>query len=140
MTLAATLCSSAVAERIDGPLMHGPTYMANPLACSVALASLALLAGGEWRDQVARVERVMREELAQAAGLAGVREVRMLGAIAVIETVEPVGVAAATAAAVEQGVWLRPFRNVVYAMPPYVATEEELRAVARAMVAAATRR
>jgi adenosylmethionine-8-amino-7-oxononanoate aminotransferase len=140
LTLAATLCSSAVAERIDGPLMHGPTYMANPLACSVALASLALLAGGEWRDQVARVERVMREELADAAGLDGVREVRTLGAIAVIETVEPVIVAAASAAAVEQGVWLRPFRNLVYAMPPYVATEEELRAVARAMVAAATRR
>ena len=139
LTLAATLCSSAVAERIDGPLMHGPTYMANPLACSVALASLALLAGGEWREQVARAERVMREELAVAAGLDGVREVRTLGAIAVIETVEPVVVAAASAAAVEQGVWLRPFRNLIYAMPPYVATEEELRAVARAMVAAVTR-
>jgi adenosylmethionine-8-amino-7-oxononanoate aminotransferase len=137
LTLAATLCSGAVAARIDGPLMHGPTYMANPLACAVALASLELLAGGEWREQVARIEGVMREELAAAAELPGVREVRTLGAIAVIETEQPVELAAATAAALEQGVWLRPFGNLVYAMPPYVTTEQELRCVARAMVAAA---
>jgi adenosylmethionine-8-amino-7-oxononanoate aminotransferase len=137
LTLAATLCSGAVAAQIDGPLMHGPTYMANPLACAVALASLELLAGGEWREQVARIEGVMREELTAAAELPGVREVRTLGAIAVIETERPVELAAATAAALEQGVWLRPFGNLVYAMPPYVATEQELRCVARAMVAAA---
>jgi adenosylmethionine---8-amino-7-oxononanoate aminotransferase len=137
MTLAATLCSSEVAAAIDGPLMHGPTYMANPLACSVALASLELLAGGEWSEQVAGVERVMREELAGTARLAGVREVRTLAAVAVIETERPVDLAAATHAALQCGVWLRPFRNLIYAMPPYVASEEELRAVARAMAAAA---
>ena len=137
LTLAATLCSGAVAARIDGPLMHGPTYMANPLACAVALASLALLEDGQWREQVARIEALMRQELAGALELPGVREVRTLGAIAVIETEQPVALAAATAAALENGVWLRPFRNLVYAMPPYVTTEQDLRSVARAMVAAA---
>jgi len=137
LTLAATLCTPAVAARIDGPLMHGPTYMANPLACAVALASLELLADGAWHSQVGRIERVMAEELAGARALAGVREVRTLGAIAVIETHGPVDVAAATAAAVECGVWLRPFRNLVYAMPPYVTTDQELREIAAAMVAAA---
>jgi adenosylmethionine-8-amino-7-oxononanoate aminotransferase len=136
LTLAATLCSAAVTQAIDGPLMHGPTYMGNPLATAVALANLDLLEQGDWSGAVARAERVMREELAPAAGLAGVSEVRVLGAIAVVETEAPVALDAATAAAIEAGVWLRPFRNLVYAMPPYVAGEEDLRAVARAMVAA----
>ncbi len=137
LTLAATLCTSEVARRIGGALMHGPTYMGNPLACAVALASLELLDGGAWQAQVAGIERVMREELAPAAALPGVREVRTLGAIAVIETREEVPLAGATAAALAEGVWLRPFRNLVYAMPPYVTGEEDLRAIARAMVAAA---
>jgi adenosylmethionine-8-amino-7-oxononanoate aminotransferase len=137
LTLAATLCSPAVAGRIGGPLMHGPTYMANPLACAVALASLELLADGRWREQVGGIEAVMREELAGAVEIRGVREVRTLGAIAVIETQAPVDVAASTRAALEHGVWLRPFRNLIYAMPPYVAADHELRAIARAMVAAA---
>jgi adenosylmethionine-8-amino-7-oxononanoate aminotransferase len=130
LTLAATLCSGAVAQRIGGALMHGPTYMGNPLACAVALASLELLASGEWEGQVARVERVLREELA------GVPGSRVLGAIGVIELEQPVEVASATAAALEAGVWLRPFRNLIYAMPPYVTGEEDLRSVGRAMVAA----
>ena len=139
LTLAATLCSAGVAARIDGPLMHGPTYMANPLACAVALASLELLERGDWTAQVARIESVLREELAPAEGLAGVRDVRTLGAIGVVETEQPVPVEAATAAALERGVWLRPFRNLIYAMPPYVCGEPEVRAIAAAMVAAASR-
>jgi adenosylmethionine-8-amino-7-oxononanoate aminotransferase len=137
LTLAATLCSAAVARSIEGPLMHGPTFMANPLACAVALANLELLAAGAWREQVARIASVMGEELAAAAGVAAVRDVRVLGAIAVIETEGDVDVGAATAAAVERGVWLRPFRNLIYAMPPYVTGEDDLRLVAAAMVAAA---
>jgi adenosylmethionine-8-amino-7-oxononanoate aminotransferase len=137
MTLAATLCSSAVAQALDGPLMHGPTFMANPLACAVALACLELLAAGEWPTQVARIEQLMREELAAAEGLPGVREVRTLGAIAVIETEHQVELGAATAGALQHGVWLRPFRNLIYAMPPYIASEQDLRTIARAMVAAA---
>ena len=136
LTLAATLCSAAVAERIGGPLMHGPTYMANPLACAVALASLDLLADGGWRAQVARIERVIAKELQAAADIPGVRDVRTLGAIAVIETEQPVDVTADTRVAVDHGVWLRPFRNLIYAMPPYVADDHDLRAIANAMVAA----
>jgi adenosylmethionine---8-amino-7-oxononanoate aminotransferase len=137
MTLAATLCSAPVAERIDGPLMHGPTYMANPLACAVARASLELIARGDWQPAVARIEALMAAELDAARALASVRDVRTLGAIAVIETRAPVPLERATEAAVAAGVWLRPFRNLVYAMPPYVADDDEIRAIARAMIAAA---
>ncbi|HEY5390135.1 MAG TPA: adenosylmethionine--8-amino-7-oxononanoate transaminase, partial [Solirubrobacteraceae bacterium] len=136
ITLAATLCTPHVAETIGGPLMHGPTYMGNPLATAIALASLALLADGEWKGRVDQIERVLTEELAPAAELPGVSAVRVLGAIAVIETCAPVALEAATAAAVDAGVWLRPFRNLIYAMPPYVADVEELRAIGRAMLAA----
>jgi adenosylmethionine-8-amino-7-oxononanoate aminotransferase len=141
LTLAATLCSARVARGIAegeaGVLMHGPTFMANPLACSVALASLDLLADGAWRADVARIERGLRAGLASAAGLPGVRDVRVLGAIGVVQLDREVDVPAATAAAVEHGVWLRPFRDLVYAMPPYVTGDADLATVAGAIVAAA---
>jgi adenosylmethionine-8-amino-7-oxononanoate aminotransferase len=141
MTLAATLCTAAVAQAVSGGegggLMHGPTFMANPLACSVALASLELLADGGWREQVASIERGLQAGLAPARELAGVRDVRVLGAIGVIELDRPVDMVGATAAAVEHGVWLRPFRDLVYAMPPYVTGAEDLAIVCQAMVAAA---
>jgi adenosylmethionine-8-amino-7-oxononanoate aminotransferase len=141
LTLAATLCTPGVAQAISGgeggALMHGPTYMANPLACSVALASTGLLADGGWRDDVARIERGLVGGLAAARELPGVADVRVLGAIGVIELARPVDVAAATAAAVERGVWLRPFRELVYAMPPYVTGDDDVARIAEAMVAAA---
>jgi adenosylmethionine---8-amino-7-oxononanoate aminotransferase len=128
--MAAMLCSAEVAAALDGgPLMHGPTYMANPLACAVAGASLDALAG--WQERVARVERALR------AGLDGVAGARVRGAIGVIQLDHPVDVPAATAAAVERGVWLRPFRDLVYAMPPYVTGDDDLAAITAAMVAAA---
>jgi adenosylmethionine---8-amino-7-oxononanoate aminotransferase len=141
MTLAATLCTRAVAEAVSsgegGGLMHGPTFMANPLACAVALASLDLLVAGGWRAQVAGIERGLRAGLEPARELPHVADVRVLGAIGVIQLHGDVDIASATAAAVEQGVWLRPFRNLVYAMPPYVIGEEDLACVSAAMVAAA---
>jgi len=141
MTLAATLCTASVAAAVSGGegggLMHGPTFMANPLACRVALASLGALADGGWRAQVAAIGDGLREGLAPARELPGVRDVRVLGAIGVIELDGPVDVARATAAAVERGVWLRPFRELIYAMPPYVTGAEELRAITGAMIAAA---
>jgi len=144
MTLAATLCTRAVAEAVSGGegggLMHGPTFMANPLACSVALASLDLLegAGGpSWHEQVPAIERGLREGLAPARELPGIAEVRVLGAIGVVQLERPVEIAAATEAAVSHGVWLRPFRDLIYAMPPYVIGEQELASVCAAMVAAA---
>jgi adenosylmethionine-8-amino-7-oxononanoate aminotransferase len=143
MTLAATLCTAEVASTISrgegGALMHGPTYMANPLACSVALASLDLLDVGEegWRASVARIERGLRAGLEPARRLPGVADVRVLGAIGVVQLDHEVDVAAATTAAVDHGVWLRPFRDLIYAMPPYVTGDGDLEAVTTAMVAAA---
>ncbi len=141
MTLAATLCTTEVASAISagegGGLMHGPTYMANPLACAVALASLDLLATGEWRAQVARIERSLCEGLEPARGAPGVKDVRVLGAIGVVQLDHEVDVPAATAAAVERGVWLRPFRDLVYTMPPYVICDDDLAAVTAAVVDAA---
>jgi adenosylmethionine-8-amino-7-oxononanoate aminotransferase len=141
MTLAATLCTAAVAEAVSsgegGGLMHGPTFMANPLACAVACASLDLLGGGAWRMQVSEIEAGLRRGLAPARELPGVRDVRVLGAIGVLELDRPVDVAAATAAAVEAGVWLRPFRELIYAMPPYVIGDQDLARVAEAMILAA---
>jgi adenosylmethionine-8-amino-7-oxononanoate aminotransferase len=138
MTLAATLCTPDVAGAISagegGGLMHGPTYMANPLACAVALASLDLLATGEWRMQVKRIERGLREGLQLARELPRVTDVRVLGAIGVVQLEQEVDVAAATAASVERGVWLRPFRDLVYTMPPYVISDEDLAMVTKAVV------
>lgn len=142
ITLAATLCTADVAQAISagegGALMHGPTYMANPLACSVALASLDLLADGSWREDVARIERGLQEGLAPARELPGVTDVRVLGSIGVVQMEHEVDVASSTAVAVEQGVWLRPFRDLIYTMPPYLIGEEDLAAVSAAMVAASS--
>jgi len=120
--------------------MHGPTFMANPLACAVALASVELLTSRDWRGQICEIEAGLRSGLAPARELPGVADVRVLGAIGVIELDRPVDIAAATMAAVERGVWLRPFRNLVYAMPPYVIAEQDLARVCDAMVAAAGHR
>jgi adenosylmethionine-8-amino-7-oxononanoate aminotransferase len=140
MTLAATMCTPAVADAISsgegGGLMHGPTFMGNPLACAVALASLELLADGHWRERVAAIEQGLRAGLEPARELPGVADVRVLGAIGVIQLERDVDVAAATATAVEHGVWLRPFRDLIYAMPPYVIDEQNLAQVTSAMVAA----
>ncbi len=141
LTLAAALCNARVARGIGdgeaGVLMHGPTFMANPLACSVALASLELLEERGWRADVARVEAGLRAGLAPAAALPGVREVRVQGAIGVVQLEREVDVPAATAAALDRGVWLRPFRDLVYAMPPYVIGDADLAAVGEAVCAAA---
>jgi adenosylmethionine-8-amino-7-oxononanoate aminotransferase len=141
MTLAATLCTAEVAGAISegegGGLMHGPTYMANPLACAVALASLDLLATGEWREQVARIERGLRDGLEPVREAPGVSDVRVLGAIGVVQLDREVEVAAATSAAVERGVWLRPFRDLIYTMPPYVISSEDLAMVTAAVADAA---
>jgi adenosylmethionine-8-amino-7-oxononanoate aminotransferase len=141
VTLAATLCTPAVAQAIGaspgGALMHGPTYMANPLACAIALASIDLLDQSDWQANVARIERTLASCLAPLRERQGVAGVRVLGAIAVVELDHPVDIATAIAAAVARGVWLRPFRNLIYSMPPYITTDHELQAIAGAMQAAA---
>jgi adenosylmethionine-8-amino-7-oxononanoate aminotransferase len=141
MTLAATLCTAEIAEVVSsgegGGLMHGPTFMANPLACAVALASLELLADEAWRDPVAEIEVGLRAGLEPAREVPGVADVRVLGAIGVVQLEHRVDIAAATAAAVDSGVWLRPFRDLIYTMPPYIISEEDLARVTAAVVGAA---
>jgi adenosylmethionine---8-amino-7-oxononanoate aminotransferase len=138
LTLAATLCTRAVSEAVSsgegGGLMHGPTFMANPLACSVALASLDLLADGGWCARVAAIEEGLRLGLDPARELSGVADVRVLGAIGVVQMRQEVDIAAVTAVAVERGVWLRPFRDLIYTMPPYVIAKNDLASVTTAVV------
>jgi adenosylmethionine-8-amino-7-oxononanoate aminotransferase len=140
MTLAATLCTAAVADAVSGGegggLMHGPTFMANPLACAVALASLDLLSTGRWKEQVTAIEAGLLDGLGSLRGRTGVKDVRVLGAIGVVQLDRAVDIAAATEAAVSAGVWLRPFRDLIYAMPPYVIDEQDLAAVSEAMTRA----
>jgi len=139
--LAATLCTRAIAESISshepGALMHGPTYMASPLACAVGVAALELLLAGDWRAAVRSIETGLRDGLAPATAIPGVADVRVLGAIGVIELDRPVDLRVATPVAIEHGVWLRPFRNLVYAMPPYICTPAEVGQITAAMVAVA---
>lgn len=141
LTMAATLCTPRVADGISRGevpvLAHGPTFMGNPLAAAVARASVDLLLERDWRQEVKRLETGLREGLAPARELPRVREVRVLGGIGVVQLDHQADMAAATRAAVREGVWLRPFRDLVYVMPPYVTGEEDLATVCRGVLAAA---
>ena len=167
LTLAATLCTREVAAAISagegGGLAHGPTFMGNPLACAVALASLHLLrAGGGaghsghrdsvggtgrserrdlaarsgWATSVPRIESALQDGLEPLRGRPGVADVRVLGAIGVVQLDHPVDMAAATAAAVAEGVWLRPFRDLIYTMPPFVTDDADLARITAGIAAA----
>ncbi len=141
VSLAATLCTDEVAEAIStGPgaaLMHGPTFMGNPLACSVASASIQLLLAGDWAAQVGRIEGALRLGLEAARPLPGVAHVRVLGAIGVIEMSEDIDMARAQTTGLDRGVWLRPFGRLLYTMPPYISSLDEVTTITDAMVAIA---
>ncbi|WP_310727664.1 adenosylmethionine--8-amino-7-oxononanoate transaminase [Streptomyces sp. N2A] len=141
LTLAATLCTTAVADGISRGelpvLAHGPTFMANPLATAVADASIELLLSQDWAQEVKRIEAGLRAGLAPAADIPGVRDVRVLGAIGVVQLDHAVDMAAATRAAVAAGVWLRPFRDLIYTMPPYITGDAEVARICAAVCAAA---
>lgn len=129
LTLAATLTTTRVAEGISaagGVFMHGPTFMANPLACAAANASLDLLTASPWQARTAALADALAAGLAPCRDFPTVREVRVCGAIGVVELVRPVAMAAIQERFVSLGVWIRPFGKLVYLMPPYVITPEEL--------------
>ena len=138
VSLAATLCSEEVAAGISagdpGALMHGPTFMGNPLACSIACASIELLLSQDWRQQVLALQEQLQRGLAPAAELKAVAEVRCLGAIGVIELKQPVDMARVQPMFVDRGVWIRPFGKLVYTMPPYIMDSNQVAALTAAMV------
>lgn len=137
LTLAATLCTDKVATGIcdgeAGVFMHGPTYMGNPLACAVANASLDLLLNADWQTNIHRLEQGLKKGLAPCTKLPGVVDVRVLGAIGVVEMERPVDVAAIQRQFVDAGIWVRPFGKLVYLMPPYVISDEDLATLTQAL-------
>ncbi|MCT2585261.1 adenosylmethionine--8-amino-7-oxononanoate transaminase [Actinophytocola gossypii] len=141
LTMAAALCTGRVADGISRGevpvLAHGPTFMGNPLSAAVANASIDLLLGQDWRGTVDRIERELTDGLAPAADLPGVRDVRVLGAIGVVQLDHEIDLAAATRAAVDHGAWLRPFRDLIYTMPPFVSEPADIATVTGAVLAAA---
>ncbi|MFB7607700.1 adenosylmethionine--8-amino-7-oxononanoate transaminase [Streptomyces gardneri] len=141
LSMAATLCTSRVADGISQGevpvLAHGPTFMGNPLASAVALASIDLLLSRDWAVDVKRIEAGLRDGLAPVADLPGVKDVRVCGAIGVVQLDHDVDMAAATRAAVRAGVWLRPFRDLIYTMPPFVTGDEDLARICAGVHAAA---
>ena len=136
--MSAVLTTRDVADTISrgeaGVMMHGPTFMGNPLACAVAVASLTLLRERDMSRRIAHIEAVIRRHIAAAALVKGVRDVRVLGAIGVIEMEEPVDVGEFQKRCVERGIWVRPFGRNVYIMPPYIISDGDLKYLIEKMI------
>jgi adenosylmethionine-8-amino-7-oxononanoate aminotransferase len=137
LSLAATLATREIAAAIStggaGVFMHGPTFMANPLACAVACASIDLLQTGPWLERLKMIEVQLRTGLEPCRALAQVRDVRVLGAMGVVELERPVDMVSIPRAFVDRGVWVRPFGRLVYLMPPYIIEHDDLDTLTRAV-------
>ena len=137
MTLAATLTtlevSSVISSGEPGLFMHGPTFMANPLACSAALASIDLLLSSPWHQTIQQIEKNLASGLDECSKKAGVADVRVLGAIGVVELDHAVDMQTVPYRFVEQGVWVRPFGRLIYLMPPYIIGEADLQTLTQAV-------
>ncbi len=137
LTMAATLCTDEVAEGIcasePGVFMHGPTYMGNPLACAVANASLEIILEGHWKEQVSAIEHQLIDTLLPLSRYSSVADTRVLGAIGVVEMKQAVNVAEIQALFIEKGAWIRPFGKLIYVMPPYPITSDELATLVQAI-------
>ena len=136
--MSAVLTTQKVADTISrgeaGVLMHGPTFMGNPLSCAIALESLKMLREQDMAVKVAHIENVMSEELAAARTLPGVADVRVLGSIGVVEVKRNVDVGLFQKECVRRGVWIRPFGKNVYIMPPYIISDDDLRTLCRELI------
>jgi adenosylmethionine-8-amino-7-oxononanoate aminotransferase len=131
MSLAATVVSKEIAKSISckdpGIFMHGPTYMANPLACSVALANIKLLFSYDWEKKVKNIEKILKSGLEKISKNSAVKDFRVIGAIGVLEMYDKVDVASIQKKLVDHGVWLRPFSNLIYIMPPFIISQKDLK-------------
>ena len=138
LSLAATLTTRSVSDGISGDgsgvFMHGPTFMGNPLACSIAVASIKLLLSSPWRERVKHIEEELINGLAPCAEVPHVADIRVLGAIGVVEMTETVNMASIQKRFVERGVWLRPFGKLIYTMPPYITGEKDMARITTAIV------
>lgn len=138
LTMSAVLTTKYVADTVSrgeaGVLMHGPTFMANPLACAIACESIRLLRGKDMETHIRHIESIIKRELAPAATFDSVKEVRVLGTIGVIEMKEPVNVGEFQKRCVDNGIWVRPFGRNVYIMPPYVITDDDLVTLCRRLI------
>ncbi len=132
MSLAATLTTDKISQGV-GTLMHGPTFMANPLACSVANASIELLLSSNWQDNIADIEAVLHSELSTLRQHEKVADVRILGAIGVVELTEEMDMETVQNLLIENGVWLRPYGKILYTMPPFIINKQELLLITKAI-------